>query len=64
LVPDATASSYIVKHGGSVGGVSKKTTVLFAASDSSGKAKKADALGVPVVSKAKMWDWLKKRGEK
>lgn len=61
---DAEAEKYVLQHGGSTGGVSKNTTVLFAAALSSGKAKKADALDIPVVAKDKMWAWLKKRGEK
>jgi DNA ligase (NAD+) len=57
------AERYLVGHGGRVSGnVTRTTTVLFAASSSSGKAKKADDLQIEVVAQGDMWNWLKKRG--
>lgn len=60
---DQSMADYVTQRGGSVGGVSKTCTVLFAASLGSGKANRADALGVPVVPQARAWDWLKSRGD-
>jgi DNA ligase (NAD+) len=62
---DTKAESYLLQHGGRVSGtVTKTTTVLFAESTTSGKARKADDMQIEVVPQADMWPWLKKRGEK
>jgi DNA ligase (NAD+) len=59
---DNLMEEFIVKNGGTIlGSVSKKCTVLFAASNSSGKAMKADKLGVEIVDQDGAWTWLKTR---
>jgi DNA ligase (NAD+) len=61
---DAEAERYLTQQGGQIlSSVSKKCTVLFAASSTSGKVLKADKLGVEVISQEKMWTWLKERSK-
>lgn len=59
---DPSAEQFIATHGGQVvSSVSKKCTVLFAASNTSGKAVKADAMNIPIVTQDKAWPWLRER---
>ncbi len=61
---DDEMASYIESHGGRVAGMSRKISVLFAASTGSLKCRRADELGIEVVAQGDAWRWLKDRGGK
>lgn len=58
---DPALEAQIIKAGGRVSGMSRKTTVLFAASLGSTKCKKADQYNIPVISQAEAKDWILRR---
>jgi len=57
---DPEMEELITKNGGTVKGVTKKTTVLFAASSDSTKVKTAEKFGIPIVSAAEARKYLNK----
>jgi DNA ligase (NAD+) len=57
---DSEQEKYWEDNGGEIGNsVTKKTSVLFAASPSSSKAEKARQYGIKVISKQDAWNYLK-----
>lgn len=57
---DSKLEQHIISRGGRVGGVTKDTTVLFAASMGSTKAKKAQSLGITIIPQSQAWEWANK----
>ena len=57
---DSSLEELITKNGGSVKGVSKKTSVLFAASADSTKTKTATAYGIPIVAAPLAKEYIEK----
>lgn len=57
---DADLEEVITKNGGSVKGVSKKTSVLFAASMESTKAKTAEKYGIPIIPAPQAKEYIEK----